>query len=238
LIRQVASPVFAKLQDDLHELNKLLCGFTGGLAMITFPILAGMAATAPELIPIMLGDQWLAVVFPMQALAVMGLLNSISPLLTQALTSTGNVKITAKYTTLCSIIVPLAVFVGVIWDGINGVAVVLPFVYGLLLIVLLLLCKKYIQLNLLKYFSILITPISGSIVMALSVVVSNQLLADHFNIVLLFMLEVSVGVLVYFWWLIYIRQDGLGQLKNMLLGIGVGQEKLARWPFTKVGGSS
>ena len=238
LIRQVASPIFAKLQEDLQELNTLLCGFTGGLAMITFPVLAGMAVTAPELIPILLGEQWLAVVFPMQALAVMGLLNSISPLLTQALTSTGKVKITAKYTTLCSIVVPLTVFVGVIWDGINGVAVVLPIVYGLLLIVLLMLCKKHIQLSLSRYFSVLITPISGSIVMTLSVFVSNQLLTQYFNLIILFIVEVCIGVIVYLWWLIYIRQDGLGQLKNMLLEVGIGQEKLARWPFTKLGDKS
>jgi O-antigen/teichoic acid export membrane protein len=234
LIRQVASPVFAKLQDELEELNMLLCGFTGGLAMITFPVLAGMAVTAPELIPILLGEQWLAVVFPMQALAVMGLLTSISPLLTQALTSTGNVNITAKYTTLCSIVVPLAVFFGVLWDGINGVALILPAVYGVLLIVLLMLCRAYIQLNLLRYFSVLITPISGSIVMTLSVFSCNQLLAKQFNILILFMVEVTVGILVYLWWLIYIRQDGLEQLKGILLKVGIGQEKLARWPFTKI----
>lgn len=234
LVRQVASPVFSKLQDDLNELNKLLCGFTAGLAMITFPILAGMAVTAPELIPILLGDQWLTVIFPMQALAVMGVLNSISPLLTQALTSTGNVSITAKYTTLCSVVIPLAVFVGVTWKGINGVAIILPIVYSALLIVLLILCRKYIQLNLLTYLSKLITPISGSIIMAIGVYVSNLLLVDHINLVLLFVLEVSVGVLVYFWWFIYIRRDGLGQLRGMLLEIGVGQEKLARWPFDKV----
>jgi O-antigen/teichoic acid export membrane protein len=234
LIRQVASPVFSKLQDDLTQLNNLLYGFTAGLALITFPILVGMAATAPELIPILLGDQWFGVVFPLQALAVMGLINSISPLLTQALTSTGNVNTTAKYTTLCSIVVPLSVLFGVMWEGINGVAIVLPLVYGALLIILLFICKKYIQLNLAMYLSTLITPISGSIVMGISVYVSNLLLVDHLNLILLFVLEVSFGVVIYFWWLIYIRSDGLGQLKNMLLEIGIAKEKLTRWPFNKV----
>ena len=55
LVGQVTSSAFAKLQSDLKELNKLLNGFTAGLALINFPLLAGMAVTAPELVPILLG---------------------------------------------------------------------------------------------------------------------------------------------------------------------------------------
>ena len=235
LIRQVASPVFAKLQDNLAELNKLLYGFTAGLAMITFPVLAGIGVTAPELIPILLGEQWLAVIFPVQALSVMGLIKSISPLLTQALTSTGKVNITAKYTTICSVIVPLAVLFGVLWQGINGVAIVLPLVYSLLFIILLLLCRKHINLCIPQYLSPLITPLSGCMVMAFGVYVSNVLLASYLNVGLLFFVEVLIGVVIYLWWLIYIRSEGLLQLKEILQEVGVGQHKLQRWPFSRIG---
>ena len=235
LIRQVASPVFAKLQDDYAELNKLLYGFTAGLAAITFPALAGIAVTASELIPLLLGDQWLAVIFPLQALSVMGLIKSISPLLTQALTSAGKVYITAKYTTICSIIVPLSVFGGVLWQGINGVAIILPFVYCLLLIVLLLLCKKHLNLSISQYILSLFTPFSGCVVMILGVYLSSMLLSDHLQNTLLFFVEVLIGVAIYLWWLIYIRSEGVAQLKTILQEVGVGKDKLKGWPFSRLG---
>ena len=234
LIRQVASPVFAKLQDDLTQLNNMLCGFTAGLSLITFPLLTGIIITAPELIPILLGEQWLAVIFPMQVLALVGLFRSLSPLLTQALTSVGKVGITAKYTTICSIIVPTAVLIGVIWQGINGVAITLSITYSVLTLFLLLLCRKHIDLSLRQYFSTLATPLSGSLAMVCGVFIVNKLLTSHLNLVLLLIIEVTVGVIIYCLWLIYIRKDGLKQLKAVLQDMGIGQEKLARWPFNRV----
>ncbi|MCJ8321273.1 MAG: lipopolysaccharide biosynthesis protein [Colwellia sp.] len=234
LIRQVASPVFAKLQEDLSQLNKMLYGFTAGLSLITFPLLAGIIVTAPELIPILLGEQWLDVIFPMQVLALVGFFRSLSPLLTQALTSVGKVNITAKYTTICSIVVPLAVFMGVTWQGINGVAIALCITYSVLTILLLLLCRQHINLSLQQYFVRLVTPFSGSLVMVLGVYITNTILTNYLNVIFLFIIEVIVGVVVYCWWLIYIRKDGLKQFKSVLVDMGIGQKKLGRWPFTRI----
>mgnify|MGYP000182745696 CR=1 FL=1 len=234
LVRQVASPVFSKLQEDLSELNTMLYGFTAGLSLITFPLLTGIIVTAPELIPILLGDQWLAVIFPVQALALVGLLRTISPLLTQALTSVGKATITAKYTTICSIFVPLAVLIGVTWQGIDGVAIALAIAYSALTILLLLFCRKHIALSIKQYFLTLITPLSASVAMVIGVFMTNQLFSNYLDLVLLFIVEVLVGVFIYCWWLIYIRKDGLLQLRSVLEDLGIGRSKLSGWPFSRI----
>ena len=234
LVQQVASPVFATLQDDLVALNKMLNGFTAGLALLTFPILAGMAITASELIPLLLGEQWLLAIFPMQALALTGAMKSVSPLLTQAFTSIGKANITARYTTLCAVIVPLSAFIGVLWQGINGVAILLSCSYFVLLIILLLLCRHYFQLSILAYIKQLITTISGCIAMIIGVYLVKLSLFNHLDMLALFVIEVLVGVAIYLLWLIYIRPDGLAQLKQVLVEMGVGENKLARWPFNRV----
>jgi O-antigen/teichoic acid export membrane protein len=234
LIGQVSAPVFSKLQDDFKALNKMLCGFTAGIALLTFPLLAGLASTATELVPLLLGEQWLAVIFPMQALAVMGLFRSISPLLGHALISTGQVKINAYYTTLCAVVVPTMVLIGVYWRGIEGVALMMPITYGGLISILLLLCKKHIQLSLRQYCQPLITPLTGSLMVSLGVYTVKLFCAPYLTIVPLLLIEIIIGVAIYFIWLVYVRTDGLLQLNNILQKLGVNQNRLKAWPFGRL----
>jgi O-antigen/teichoic acid export membrane protein len=234
LVGQVTSSAFSKLQNNLVELNKLLNGFTSGLGLINFPILAGMAATAPELVPILLGPQWVAIVLPMQIMCLTGLIRTVSPLLTQALTFSGKANVTAQYTTLCAFVIPSAVLIGVLWRGIEGVAIVSLLAYSILTSILLLLCKKHIKMDIKTYLFQLITPLLASLVMVCVVLLSKVLLVSHVNIFTLFIIEVIFGVLTYFLWLIYVQKSGLYQLKTVLKDIGISEQKLSRWPFNLV----
>ena len=234
LVGQVTSSAFSKLQDNLIELNKLLNGFSAGLAMINFPILAGMAVTAPELVPILLGHQWFAIVVPMQIFCITGCIRTVSPLLTQALTFAGKANITAKYTTLCAFIIPSTVFAGVLWKGIEGVAMLSLIAYSILMCALLLLCKKHIKMDIKTYLSQLTTPLLSSLVMACAVFFSKTILISHLNILSLFIVEVVIGIFTYLLWLIYVQTSGLHKLKKVLQDMGISQYKLSRWPFSRV----
>ena len=235
LVGQVTSSAFSKLQANLVELNKLLNGFSTGLAMINFPLLAGMAITATELIPILLGPQWLAIVFPMQIMCITGFIRTLSPLLTQALTFSGKANITAQYTTLCAFVIPSAVLVGVLWQGIDGVAILSLCAYGLLTAILLLLCKKHLKMNIKTYLLQLATPLMASLVMICSVYVCKTVLIGYLNTLALLIVEVTVGLLTYLFWLIYVQTSGLYQLKKVLQDMGISQHKLSRWPFNRIG---
>jgi O-antigen/teichoic acid export membrane protein len=234
LVGQVTSSAFSKLQSNLLELNKLLNGFTAGLGLINFPILAGMAVTAPELVPLLLGPQWVDIILPMQVMCITGFIRTVSPLLTQALTFAGKAHVTAQYTTLCAFVIPSAVLMGVLWRGIEGVAIVSLFAYSILTSILLLLCKKHIKMDIKTYLAQLITPILASLVMASAVLFSKMIIVDYSNVLTLFIIEVTVGVLTYLLWLIYVQTSGLYQLTRVLKDIGVSDSKLSRWPFNRV----
>lgn len=234
LIRQVASPLFAKLQDDYSALNHALCRLTGGLALITFPMLIGMAVTAPELVYILLGDKWMAAVFPLQALTIIGLLKSIDPLLTQALTSSGQVSITARYTSICAVVVPLAVYIGASKEGINGAAIALSTAYPILMVMLLLLCRSKLQLPVIFYLKQLVTPTLASIFMVLSVMIVGAFLPEHVLPILSLLIKVLIGFISYLFFIIYIRTDGIEKVYEVLLEMGLSKHKLSRWPFNSV----
>mgnify|MGYP000155929168 CR=1 FL=1 len=236
LVIQVASPLFSKLQDDLNALNHALLKLTAGLSLITFPVLAGMMLTAEQLVPILLGEQWHAAVIPMQFLCVMAFFKSIDPLITQAFISIGKANITARYTTICAVFVPIAVLLGSHLYGVNGAAAGLAIVYPLLMIVLLVLARSVYQLSIRSYMSQLATPVSGCLFMAatilgLGVAMDERLAESQYT---LFFIKVIAGIVSYAFWIIYIRKDGIQLLKSVLIDLGVSESRLSMWPFKLV----
>jgi O-antigen/teichoic acid export membrane protein len=236
LIIQVASPLFSKLQNDYQALNNALLKLTVGISLITFPVLVGIILTADELIPVLLGEQWLAVVIPMKLLCVRELFKSIDPLLTQAFISIGKANITAKYTSVCAIFIPFSIFIGAYYYGVNGAAVALALVYPFLAVYLLILAKKHYQLPVKKYLRQLLTPISACVAMAAVILVFDLLFMPLLTLPVLgiLLLKILLGVLSYVIWIIYINTDGIRLLKSVLQDIGISNDKLARWPFNQV----
>lgn len=237
LIIQVASPLFSKLQDDIKSLNNALLKLSAGVSLISFPVLMGMVLTADELVPILLGEQWLAAVIPLKLLCVRGFFKSIDPLLTQAFISIGKANITAQYTTLCAVVIPLSLLAGVYLNGINGAAMGIVLVSPFLLSVLLSLAKKHYQLSIKEYLSQLITPLLGSFAMAVVLLSLEYLLLPIFSVSILITLVIKVvlGVLTYIVWIVYIQKDGIVLLNTVLRDLGVSAGKLNRWPFNRVG---
>lgn len=234
IIIKVASPLFSKLQGDRQQLNSSLIKMTSGLALICFPLLAGLSLTAHELVPILLGANWLDARFPLQVLCLLGFFKSIDPLLTQALISTGQVRITARYTSICALVVPISVYFGAIWRGIDGAAILMVSTYPALVLLLLYLVRHYLQLSIRQYLLALITPVSACLAMSLCVYLSRQaLLPWTTEPVVLLAVQVLVGVFSYLLWLVYVRPDAMAQLKQMLTDIGIAEHKLNRWPFNR-----
>jgi O-antigen/teichoic acid export membrane protein len=237
MVISVASPLFAKLQHDLTRLNNALLRMTTGLALINYPIMIGMACTASELVPVVLGPQWLEAQVPLQVLCILGLLKTIDPLLTQALTSTGQVHITARYTSLCAITIPLSVYAGSLLGGLTGVAIGIAVAYPLSATYLFLSVRRHLQLPLTAYLQAVRLPLEACAWMAAWVLgiawVLNTvgLIGDDAP---LLGIKILTGVLSYGVFLVYVRREGLRDAHEVLQELGVPEAKLQRWPFTKL----
>ena len=71
-INRALMPGFAKFQDDQSGLQALYASSMSLVALVSIPAAVGIAATAPFLVPILLGDQWLSAGPLMQILAING----------------------------------------------------------------------------------------------------------------------------------------------------------------------
>ncbi len=236
LIIQVASPLFSKLQNDFNALNNALLKLSAGISLISFPVIIGIILTADELVPILLGEQWLAAIIPMKLICIRELFKAVDPLLTQAFISIGQANVTAKYTSVCAVFIPLGLFVGAYYDGINGAALSLALVYPLLSIFLLTLAKKHFQLPVNRYLKLFITPLTGCAFMAISLIAFDLIILPivTLNIITVFLIKVVIGASSYTLWVIYISTDSIRLLKSVLLDCGVSNTKLAGWPFNKI----
>ena len=67
---KVNYPLLAKIQDDDERLLRAYQKMTSLPFYVLFPILVGMAVTAPSLIPVMIGDKWQPCVPMMQILCI------------------------------------------------------------------------------------------------------------------------------------------------------------------------
>ncbi|MCA9731253.1 MAG: lipopolysaccharide biosynthesis protein [Deferribacteres bacterium] len=125
LTKGMNSVVFAavsRIQDEPERVRQAFRKVILAVGLISFPILAGMAVIAPYLVPILLGDQWLDTIAPLQIMCISGILLTIDPFITSVLTGMGLVKFTAARRGLEFVLMGIAAFVGVQF-GLSGVAI-------------------------------------------------------------------------------------------------------------------
>ncbi|MDQ1286646.1 MAG: hypothetical protein QG622_211 [Actinomycetota bacterium] len=115
-------PAMAKVRDDGERLRGAYVRAASLIALATVPTSAALAVLAPEVIRLLLGDQWLAVIVPLQVFAVV-LLPRASYKISGSLTrATGAVFAGAWRQWLYAGEVLGGCAVGA-WWGVNGVAV-------------------------------------------------------------------------------------------------------------------
>lgn len=121
VVLRVAFPAFARVEDD-ETFRRHYVRLVGTLAMVAFPLLAGLAATAPELIPLVFGDQWGGSVFATQVLCGVGALKALVCSIGTVFLGRGRPDIEFKLNVLGAVKLPLFILAGTPW-GLPGVAV-------------------------------------------------------------------------------------------------------------------
>jgi O-antigen/teichoic acid export membrane protein len=236
LVIRIAAPLFSRLQTEPMRLENALLRLTAGIALMTFPMMIGMMLTAEQLVPVLLGPNWLETIFPLQILCVMGLVKSIDPLITQAFISVNKANITARYTTLCACVIPISVYFGASLGGLIGVAIALVISYPTSSIYLFYCAHKHLNISLKRYFIALRSPIENTVGMALSVICVQFLFQNVLSkqIWTLLLLKVATGALCYLVLLIYGRRDSLQMLQEVASDLGISKDRLSHWPFTRL----
>jgi PST family polysaccharide transporter len=196
LMLRVAPAVFSAVQHDAAALRRYLLTMTEAVAVVTFPISIGMALVAEDLVPLMLGPQWVEAIAPLQLLAIYGAFQSVSPLLNRVLAVIGETRFNMNVALVTLFLLPFA-FMGATRWGLTGVAaawLLVPIIQFPIYLRL----RQRIGLSLLGYLRALWPAVSSVGVMAGAVLLLHAWPQfDEFSPRLSLALTAGVGALVY-----------------------------------------
>jgi PST family polysaccharide transporter len=121
VLLSVMFPTFSRLQESRALLGRAFLRANGAIALITFPMMAGLGLVAGPFVRVVLGEKWAPIIPLVQVLAPMGALQSIAATPGQVFLATGNAALRFWWSVTYTAIMVGAFFAGVPW-GILGVA--------------------------------------------------------------------------------------------------------------------
>ena len=167
VVGEVTFPAFSRRQDD----NAALCsGFIRSsrvIALVTWPLMFGVAAVASSLVPVVFGPTWAGLVPLMWILAPMGAVQSVTSPSNQLLLAKGRSDLSFRWALVYSVVIVLFELVGVRW-GLTGVAGAYAVAIALLTIPGLLLAFHQIGLSLHDFAASLVPHLGITAVMVLA----------------------------------------------------------------------
>jgi PST family polysaccharide transporter len=198
--RQVAFPVFSRMQREPARARAAFYKATQYTAFASFPVFFGLAATAPEVLPVVFGEQWAPSVPVMQFLAVGGALVSITAFNGDVLLGMGRASWGLRLSVGRGVVNVAAFAIAVHW-GIVAVAAALAIRVYAFFPVTAWVMRLLIGLEYGVYLRRLAVAFSGSLVMSAAVVALRLAVGPALAPGALLAVAVGVGATVYAVWI-------------------------------------
>ena len=195
----VAYPTFARLRDDKPALRRYFLGLSVGTMAIALPACFGLIVTADVLVPTVIGNQWIAVVRPLQVAAIVTPLAFHLILVSALFNALGRVELSLRITTLISVLTIIAVIVSVPF-GIVGVAAATGIGFGVVWVYAELLALRLIDLHARDAGRAVLPSLSASIGMAAAVIAVSLMLTPQWPSAVRLILLCVVGVATFIAW--------------------------------------
>ncbi len=197
LVTTVTPSVFGAVQDRMVALRRYMLALTEGLALVTLPATIGMVLVADEFVRLILGEQWIEAILPLQLLGVYASFRSLVTLLPQILIATRQTRFPMVIGVAMAIVMPVAFYVGSHW-GPEGIAAAWIIVYPLLVIPLYVRVFRTIDLSFGGYLRCLWPAINATLLMTLVVIAARLALPLDLTLATRLLSLVAVGLVAYF----------------------------------------
>lgn len=120
-LQNVLFPALSLLQSDRARFQRAVLRTMSLLALIVSPLGIGLAAVAPELVQILYGQRWLAMIEILPYIALAGTLRATLAIASTIFNAANKVDVSLRLNTVNTLIFLLAIWIGSHW-GIIGVA--------------------------------------------------------------------------------------------------------------------
>jgi O-antigen/teichoic acid export membrane protein len=210
---RVLFPVFAKVQDDNERFRQAYTKAASTIAVVTFPMMAGVMAVAEPFVGAVLGEKWRPVAALLIILAPVGLMQSVITTVGNIYNAKGRADWLFRWGLFATALSVASFFAGLPW-GIRGVAVAYLICNLLLVYPAFAVPFRLIDLKMSDFLRPLWPILGFSITMVVAVRTLGHLLLFQKPILQLAIL-VPAGVLVYCSLLFLVRPVALTNLLSI-----------------------
>ncbi|MEW5858966.1 MAG: MOP flippase family protein [Cyanobacteriota bacterium] len=193
---QVALPTFSRLQEEPERLQRAFYTVTQFTSLIAFPSFLGVAVLAPELVQVLFGSKWQPSIPVMQVLAFIGILHSMIYFNSTVMMAKGKPSWRFGVNCLNAVINVIAFAVVTRW-GIVAVALAYVISGYLVFPISLYLVRKLIPLQIITYLRQYIIPLTGTLVMVMTIWGARHLFGGLMNSVTFLIVGIGIGAIAY-----------------------------------------
>jgi len=170
ILNEIAFPSFSLVQSDTATLQRHYLKLVNFVALVTFPMFIGLCLVADSAVVVLLGARWLPVVFPLKLLCIVSCFRAIETINAPVTFARGRPQVVLGNTVIGALVLPVSLYVGARYGGIDGVAIAWLITRPILFAVVTSRTLRVVELGFARYLSGLWHPIAGSLVMVAVVV--------------------------------------------------------------------
>lgn len=215
VVARVTPAFFSAVQTDLAAVRRYLLLLTEALALVTIPLALGVALVADDIVLLLLGEKWRAVIGPLRLLAVVASLRPLVSLLSPILNATGHSRFSMYKGVLDAVVLGTGCWLGSRW-GTVGIAAAWLIAYPVLVLPVYWYTFRCIGMATADYLRVLGPALGASCVMAAAVVALRALLPDTRALAPRLAIEVATCAAVYLAVMLAVRRERMWTLARFL----------------------
>jgi PST family polysaccharide transporter len=211
---RIAFPVLSQLQFS-PSLGTQFLKFSRYLTIVALPVFVGIAATSHDIVAVLLDPRWISIVTPLQVLAVVAAVQTMSGLLGQATNAVGKPRLSTMINLVSVPLFASGFYLGALMWGMNGVLGAWLVLMPIRFLVIAALTCRIVQVPLKEYVAANSGPFVAVMVMSGFVTATAMLLSDWSPLLRLLAL-VMVGSASYVGMSLLLYRESLLALLAML----------------------
>lgn len=224
-IGQVAISTFSRLQNETEQLRLAFIKVSRMAGLVTFPIFAGLMLLASDLIPLLSGEQWLPSVPVMQILSIAGFTLTMQFIISYLIIALGEPNRLLKVN-LAGTVITVIAFVLSARFGILYVASAYTVVNVLMFWVYFITARRLLWFDLRQYLSLLLKPAIGSVIMAIVILLVEQVLdvsiiAERGNKWIRLITLIFIGVFTFGTSMVVMQRSLLKEIFELIENLGL-----------------
>ncbi len=196
VLARVLFPVYSRIQEDNFLFKKAYLKAAALIAMVAFPMMAGLMVISRPLILTIFGEKWKPVITLLLILAPVGMIQSIVTTIGSIYTAKGRTDIMFRVGMVTTILAVAAFFVGLRW-GIIGVASAYGIVEVLATYPNMWFPYRLIDMKVRELAAVLWRPLICSVAMAAIVWLAGSMLPEDLNRTAYLVYLILTGIIAY-----------------------------------------